>query len=174
MYNYNFLNNSSADKNNHDKRNIDIFGGFSDLFGNMNNMTNSGTSNMMNNNMNMMNNQNLTTPTEGYLRGNLFANLYNQYKNYQPRRLSATNDQERLFNEMSENAFAAHELNLYLDLYPNDSSILTLFNDYRTRANNLKNQYESAYGPISINSDVLNNTPFLWQTMSWPWEGREN
>ena len=185
MYNYNFLNNSSVDKKNH--RNVDIFGGFNDMFGvintdsgmnssDMNNGTNTNMNTGMNatNNMSNMNTPSLTSPGEGFMRGNLFNNLYDQYKNYQPRRLNASNDRERLFNEMSENAFAAHELNLYLDLYPEDSSILTLFNDYRTRTNALKEEYENMYGPISISSDSLNNTPFLWQTMSWPWEGVDN
>lgn len=169
---YNYLNNNFVDRGN--QRNIDIFGEYANIFNNnnmgfndMNNMMSDGSfsNNMMNNNVS------LAFPKEGYIRGNLFNNLYSQYKNYQPSKLNARSDKERLFNEMSENFFSAHELNLYLDLFPNDKSMLTLFNDYRVRANKLKDEYEKMYGPVCITSDVLNNTPFLWQTMSWPWEG---
>ena len=62
----------------------------------------------------------------GYIQGNMFNNLYDQYKNYQPETLRASNEQERLFLELSRNHFAAHELNLYLDLNPNDISMLKL------------------------------------------------
>ena len=75
---------------------------------------------------------------------------------------------------MAENAFAAHELNLYLDINPDNNSLLTLFNDYRERANALKEEYEANYGPISISSNVLINQPFLWEETSWPWEGGMN
>ena len=56
---------------------------------------------------NMMNNQpNLYTPEEGYNKGNLFADLYVGYKNYQPARLQANNEKDALFLEMSRYAFA--------------------------------------------------------------------
>lgn len=123
---------------------------------------------------NINSNPNLTTPTEGYIRGNLFANLYDQYKNYQPAQLRASNEQERLFLELSSIHFAAHELNLYLDLNPNDITLLKLFNDYRERCEQLTKEYESKYGPLTIKSDSLNQTPFMWEKSPWPWEDRFN
>lgn len=125
------------------------------------------------NNMNIGNNS-LTTPIEGYNLGNMFANLYDQYKNYKPDTLRATNDQERLFLELSQMNFAAHEINLYLDLNPNDISMLKLFNDYRQKANELTNEYEAKYGPLNLSSDSLNETPFMWEKSPWPWEDRFN
>lgn len=118
-----------------------------------------------------LNNQpNLYSPEEGYNRGNLFSNLYVGYKNYKPRDLKATNEQGRLFLELSRYAFAAHELNLYLDLHPEDSTMLTLFNDYRMRANQLMEEYEKRYGPLTVSSDNLSSS-FLWESQSFPWEG---
>lgn len=196
MYSYNFLNNSSVDRKSHQNNN-DGFEDIIDFLGNGSNFSNAtkpnnsminnpmnnngantmnsamNNNNMFNNFMNNNGNPNLVSPSEGYKRGNLFADLYDPYKSYKPSPLPARNDQEKLFNEMSENAFAAHELNLYLDLHPDDDSMIALFNDYRNRANDLKNQYENIYGPINISSNTLDNTPFLWAVMSWPWEGRE-
>lgn len=127
-------------------------------------------------NISNMNNINpsLVTPTEGYNRGNMFANLYSQYKNYRPETLRASNEQERLFLELSRTHFAAHELNLYLDLNPNDVSMIKLFNDYRERCEQLTKEYEQKYGPLSIKSDSLNQTPFMWEKSPWPWEDRFN
>ena len=127
------------------------------------------------NNTNMNNfNQSLVTPTEGYNRGNMFANLYDQYKNYRPENLRASNEQERLILEISRTSFAAHELNLYLDIYPNDVSMIKLFNDYREKCEQLTKEYEQKYGPLSVKSDSLNQTPFMWEKSPWPWEDRFN
>ena len=78
-----------------------------------------------------MNNPKYFTEKEGYLRGNMFRNLYSRYKNYEPQILRPTTEQEEMFLRMSEAEFAAHDLNLYLDLYPNDGNALDLFNKYR-------------------------------------------
>ena len=123
-----------------------------------------------------MNNPKFFTEIEGYLRGNMFRNLYSQYKNYEPAILRPTNEQEEMFLRMSEKEFAAHDLNLYLDLYPNDGNALDLFNKYRKEANKLMMEYEEKYGPILISSDSLNTSPFLWQTLIFPWnmEGLSN
>lgn len=127
------------------------------------------------NNLNSINTQKaLFNPTEAYNYGNLFADLYSQYKNYKPIILTARNEREQLLLELSRLAFAAHELNLYLDLNPNDEAMLKLFNDYRRSASALTEQYEAKYGPLNIQSNSLENSPFVWEKAPWPWEGRYN
>ena len=126
-------------------------------------------------NMNNMNNgTQLVNPTEGYNRGNMFANLYDQYKNYRPETLEGRTEQDKLFLELSRTHFAAHELNLYLDLNPNDTSMIKLFNDYREKCEQLTKEYERKYGPLSLKSDTLNETPFMWEKSPWPWEDKFN
>lgn len=121
-----------------------------------------------------VNTASLFTPDDGYNKGNLFSNLYSQYKNYKPVVLKANNEREQLLLELSRMAFAAHEINLYLDLNPDDVSMITLFNDYRKKANELRTQYESKYGPLNLASDSLDQTPFMWEKNTWPWEARFN
>ena len=123
-----------------------------------------------------MNNPKFFTEKEGYLRGNMFRNLYSEYKNYEPQVLRPMNEQEEMFLRMSEAEFTAHDLNLYLDLYPNDGNAIDLFNKYRKESNRLMMAYEEKYGPILISSDSLNTSPFLWQTLIFPWnmEGLSN
>lgn len=131
--------------------------------------------NMTNNSYNVMPkmmNTSLYNPLDGYNKGNLFPNLYSQYKNYKPVELKADNEREQILLDLSKVSFAAHELNLYLDLNPNDESMLTLFNDYRKEANALMRQYEAKYGPLNIKSDSLEKGPFAWVNNMWPWEDR--
>ena len=123
------------------------------------------------NNMNM-NNQNLFSPKEGFIKGNMFTNLYNEYKNYKPQNLVPKNEQERMLYELDSISFAAHELNLYLDMHPEDQSMVTLFNDYRRKQEELTKNYESMYGPLTVNSNEMENKTFSWVNTSWPWEGK--
>ena len=116
----------------------------------------------------------LFTPQEGFEKGNLFTNLYSQYKDYKPAKLKANNEKERMFLELSEIAFAAHELNLYLDVHPEDSSMIALFNDYRKKEMELTKQYEQKYGPLTVNSENSNTNEFSWVDGSWPWERDDN
>lgn len=145
MYHYNYFMNQSFGNNDYSYRNN------TDLYRNVNIPS-------------------LFPPVEAYNNGILFSNLYSQYKNYKPAVLKASNEREKLFLELSQISFAAHELNLYLDMHPDDESMITLFNDYRERANQLISEYESKYGPLSISSDSLNQSPFAWEKDAWPWE----
>lgn len=118
-----------------------------------------------NNPMNNMNKVNLFNPKEGFEKGNMFENIYSEYKNYKPEVLKPTNDQERLLYNIQTICFAAHDLNLYLDLNPNDQSMITLFNDYLKKEEELIKEYESKYGPMTINSNINE-----WVNNKWPWE----
>lgn len=122
------------------------------------------------NNSNKKNN-NFFSEKEGYENGNIYMNLYEQYKNYIPQKLIPKNDKERLFYDYSAACFMAHELNLYLDVYPNNISIIQLFNDYKNKSNMLKQEYEKKYGVMCITSDELEKSPFVWVTEDFPWEG---
>lgn len=110
----------------------------------------------------------LYSPKEGFEKGNMFMNLYNEYKNYQPASLKPKNDQEKMLFNLQAICFAAHELNLYLDLHPEDQSMITLFNDYIKKIEELTRQYESKYGPLTTSFEM--NKGFNWVEEKWPWE----
>ncbi len=135
---------------------------------------NSSNSNVNYNNMNNMNNMlddlNLYEPLEGYVRGNMFKNLYDPYKNYRPQKIKINSEKEELLTSIGEYSFAAHEMNLYLDVYPNNQQALNLFNKYRSQTNDLIQKYERKYGPLNVSSDDINRIPFAWEASSWPWE----
>ncbi len=112
----------------------------------------------------------LFTPAQGLDYGNMFSNLYQPYKNYKPATVSANNERESLIRELARMGFASHELNLYLDLHPEDTTMITLFNDYREKYSQLVKQYDEKFGPLLISSSTLNQTPFMWVKDVWPWE----
>ena len=75
----------------------------------------------MNDNLSM--NNILVNIKDGFNRGNMFDNLFWPYKyiadtNYNDPR-------SRLMIDIQIYSFAAHEMNLYLDLYPNDIQAIT-------------------------------------------------
>jgi len=119
----------------------------------------------------MYNQENILENEElGFTKGNAFKNLYVPYKNYEIKKIIPKNKQEALLLKLNETSFYAHELNLLLDINPNNRDMLQKFNNYRNITNDLLNQYESLYGPITISSNSLNSYPFPWSTSTFPWE----
>ena len=128
------------------------------------------------NNMSSTTNQTITLfgPYEGFIKGNLYSNLYDPYKDYDPVQLTPNNQyQEDLLN-LNQMQFAAHEINLFLDNYPNDTNMLSLYNKYKKSYLKLLQEFENRYGPVMVSSDVLNTTPWAWNNEPWPWEGDAN
>lgn len=112
----------------------------------------------------------LTSPYEGYMRGNMFENEYIPYKDFRPARLTPKNEQQELFLNLSQLAFAAHDINLLLDVHPDNKELINRFNEYRGKANEAMTIYEEKYGPLSLRSNTLNQVPWAWEDNTWPWE----
>ncbi len=115
------------------------------------------------------NNLDLFSPYEGYIKGNLFKNLYQEYKNYRPSRLNVNSEKMEMLVNIGQMGFASHELNLYLDNYPNNRKALDLFNKYSNMTNKLIKEYENKYGPLTV-GEINEDVPFNWENEKWPWE----
>lgn len=109
-------------------------------------------------------------PYNGFIRGNMFPELYNSYKINKPFEIAPMNEQAEMLTVLDSLGFATIDLNLYLDNYPNDREALNLFNDYRGQLNAYKEEYQQKFGPLLINSDSLNKYPWAWNNSPWPWE----
>ena len=157
---YNYLNNNYNDMNFMTDPNNMIY--------DMNTMTAFPNTFMMPNN-NISDNSNITDSQTGFKRGNLFNNLYSEYKNYKPNDLKANSEREDIIMQIDEQTFAIIEMNLYLDIYPNDKNALNKFNSYLRKEKELINLYESKYGPMTISSPVQTDN-WLWNNSPWPWE----
>lgn len=117
-----------------------------------------------------MNKLNFYDPYQGFIRGNMFQNLYDSYKIKEPYEIKPMNEQAEMLTYIDSLCFACIDLGLYLDVYPNDRNATLLFNQYRDQKNNLINDYQNKFGPILLNSDSLNTIPWAWNNRPWPWE----
>ena len=118
------------------------------------------------------NTQQLYDPTQGLTKGNLFANLYEPYKNYKPEKLNPESEKEALMLQLMQYKFALKDLNLYLDTHPNDTEIITLYNKYLSIEKQICNNYENMYGPITTDTPNMTSNNFNWINSPWPWEGK--
>ncbi len=114
---------------------------------------------------------NLYDDYQGFIRGNLFKNLYDPYKIKQPYEIKPMNEQADMLTKIDALSFAMTDLQLYLDTHPTDRNMLSLFNEYREEKKNKVREYETKYGSLTTNSNSLNNYPWGWIDEPWPWEG---
>ena len=114
----------------------------------------------------------LYDPYQGFIRGNLFKNLYDPYKIKQPYEIKPMNEQAELLTAIDALCFSSIDLDLYLDIFPDDRNIINLYNQYNEQKRNLVKQYESKFGPLTLDSESLNNYPWAWDDRPWPWENK--
>lgn len=136
---------------------------------NMGNMNYQGQTNYEQKNYQMQK-DNLYDPYQGFIRGNMFKDLYDPYKLNNPYNIEPANEQAKMLTCIDALSFAMIDLNLYLDIYPNSKEYIDLFNRYRIEKNNLVKEYENKYGPLTLDSDANNTYPWAWDRMPWPWE----
>ena len=137
---------------------------------------NRGNYNYLNNNYNIPNyEQNIINtqefnPYEGYIRGNMFKELYNSYKIDKPFDIVPLNEQAEMLIYIDAYSFALIDLNLYLDIHPNDKNAISTYNMYLANLEEYMQTYQNKYGPIVNTSKTLNSFPWEWIKHPWPWE----
>ncbi len=110
----------------------------------------------------------LFEPQEALTLGNLFKNIYMSYKGFSNYYLQPSNERQKALLTLQIYEFVAHELNLYLDLYPEDEAMLQLFKEYTKKAHEARKQFVEMYGPIEVREDK--GMHFDWIEGPWPWE----
>lgn len=113
---------------------------------------------------------NILSPMEGFLRGNSFADEYVPYKNLTYFKLNPKDERERLLYQVMAYSFIINDLNLYLDLHPDDKEVLELFKKYVKEEKILCQEYVRKYGPLEVN-EVMGNK-FNWIDSPWPWDSK--
>lgn len=132
-----------------------------------NNYPNNYYQNMMKNTSNLNTSENEVF--NGFMKGNYFDSLYDPYKNYQPIEPTISTERESLLEELQAYNFVITDLNLYLDVNPNDTTAINLFNNYTNSYKKLTKMFEEKYGPLTIESGNKTNT-WQWIQTPWPWE----
>ena len=176
MYDYyNYMNNLDNYNNANDFKDMNKISNFKNInnYKDMNNLNNYNNMNDIYNNLglnNMVNNfkkDNLLDPYTGFIRGNMFDNLYDPYKYYQPDRISAKGEKDELLMQIQELAFAMNDIALYLDV-KDDNNMVNTFNNYSKKKEELSKIYEEKYGPLVRDYYKYNN--WKWDNNPWPWE----
>lgn len=108
----------------------------------------------------------------GFIRGNMYPDLYNQYKISRPFEIEPMNEQAEMLTYVDAYCFGAHDINLYLDTHPNDRAMIELYNQYRSEYKNALEQYEKRFGPITVDSEATLSYPWDWNKSPWPWENK--
>lgn len=75
-------------------------------------------------------------------------------------------ERERMLRKLSAVEFAAHELHIYLDTHPNDTSAGAALNEYDKQAAVLRKEYEEKFGPLTPGDD---GNRWAWIADPWPW-----
>ena len=114
-------------------------------------------------------NNNLTALEDGFKKGNMFNDLYIPYKNYEPALIKPSGKKEYLLYEIMMLNFAIIDLNLYLDLNPNNQGMLKKFNDLVKICFKKEDEYVKEYGPLMV-KDSDNKEFFSWLNGPWPWQ----
>lgn len=161
--------------------NMDNFNGEAGLYSLMNvNGSNSSLLNKLSkqggNNMtfNMCNYDGFTSPDKlfdiynGFIRGNIFPDLYNAYKVSRPYDIKPINSQADLLTKVDAYCFFAHDLCLYLDTHPDDEKMISLFEEVSSDSAVVINEYEKKFGPLF--SDSGKGFTWSWDKSPWPWE----
>ena len=128
--------------------------------------------NMMNN-IDMDNNikiSNILDPTEGFIKGNMFGNLYSPYRNYKPGNLNPKNEKEALLMSVQQYNFVLMDLKLYLDVFPDDKNVINLYKQSLKIFHDIKDDYEKKYGPLDSKSMYVIDENWKWDNSPWPWE----
>lgn len=113
---------------------------------------------------------NILDPYQGFIRGNMFSDLYNGYKINQPIGINPQNKQAEMLTTIDSLCFAMTDLDLYLDIYPNDKNALELYNFYQNSYNEYMKSYQKEYGPLELDSATFKNNFWTWILSPWPWE----
>jgi len=106
---------------------------------------------------------------DGYIYGNIFKDEYIPYKDYKVYRLNPRSEEENLKLKIMEHSFKISDLNLYLDLHPNDMDVYNYFKKEKKELDNYIDEYENKYGSICLNGKM---DKYNWINDPWPWEDK--
>lgn len=82
-------------------------------------------------------------------------------------------DRQDCLKRLQTYNFAAYDMLLHLDTHPNDKKAFAMFKDLVTKTQELKKEFEKAYGPLTPYSTAQSAT-FNWLDSPWPWEKEAN
>ncbi len=114
---------------------------------------------------------NLVSTTEGFIRGNMFEKEYEKYKDYKYKMPKTCSEKTAHLYKIMELSFAINDLNLWLDIHPNDEKIFLCLKECLSKLASTEKEYVEKYGPIEIEQNCGEKNKWLG---SWPWEAEDS
>lgn len=105
----------------------------------------------------------------GFYLGNIFSDIYKPYKNYKPKKINSYSEQQKMLLRIQELDFIINDLNLYLDIYPNDMKCFEMFKKCCKELEVLKKKYYEKYQVLELVYDVKDK--YTWIDDPWTWDG---
>ena len=113
----------------------------------------------------------LLTPEEGFIIGNMFYNLYQPYKHHKPKKIVPKNEEEADKLKIQELDFAINDLILHLDLNPDDHRVIKIYKECLKKLQHECKTYSEKYSPLKVEEDLKDG--YNWLKSPWPWEEKD-
>ena len=104
---------------------------------------------------------------DGYIRGNMFENLYEPYKNYKVYDINPSNKKEELLYLLMMLEFAINDLNLYLIMHSDNKEVFDKYKEYIELYKKTKNEYETNFDILCLENE---KEKYTYLDSKLPWE----
>ena len=104
---------------------------------------------------------------DSFYRGNMFDKEFVPYKNMTYIVPKVKNERQRDLLTLMKYNFMVIDYNLYLDVHPNDSLILSKYKNAAKKLEEKTKDFEKKYGPLCNTTADYNS--FKWIESPWPW-----
>ena len=122
------------------------------------------------NDLNNYKNKKFLNYEEGFERGNSEIGTFIPYKQYTYFKLKPETEQEKMLLQLMAYTFAITDLNLYLDLHPEDNAVFEQFKNYAEKLDQLEMNYVKKYGPMCVTQ--TDGVKYDWLKNPWPWDNK--
>ncbi len=109
--------------------------------------------------------------TEGFIKGNMFESEYKAYKSMRPSMPKTRCEKTAKLYKIMELNFAINDLNLWLDIHPEDKKIFELMKKCIEKLYKCEVDYVKLYGPLEVNENVFETNEWV---KDWPWESEDS
>lgn len=109
----------------------------------------------------------LFDPRTGFELGTQFCRLYMDYNGFTNYPLNPGNEKEAALEELCILSFAAQELSIVLNIFPEDVYLIEKFLAYKNEAIDAQIEFGEKYYPL-LKDDVLDEE-WKWCD-NWPWQ----
>ena len=84
--------------------------------------------------------------------------------------MAVNSERENMMRRLQIASFAIDDIKLYLDTHPDDAEALEYFERYKTARNQIRQEYVSNYGPLTVETVNGAGGHWTWVDLPWPWE----